>query len=79
MFGQLNHFKIYAKEQIPYAIERYSTETKRLLGVLNTQLAATVCVSLCVCVHLNLHPHTFGMCSMMRCGCAEAGLVTLVY
>lgn len=40
MFGQLNHFKRYAPEKIPYAIERYEKETLRLYSVLNQQLAA---------------------------------------
>ena len=39
MFGQATHFAIYAKEKIPYAIERYVKESKRLIGVLNTRLA----------------------------------------
>jgi GSH-dependent disulfide-bond oxidoreductase len=39
MFGQANHFVLYAREQIPYAIERYVTESKRLLGVMNARLA----------------------------------------
>jgi GST-like protein len=39
MFGQLNHFKQYAPEKIPYAIERYEKETLRLYGVLDRQLA----------------------------------------
>jgi GSH-dependent disulfide-bond oxidoreductase len=39
MFGQLNHFKRFAPEQIPYAIERYTKETLRLYGVLNQQLS----------------------------------------
>jgi GSH-dependent disulfide-bond oxidoreductase len=39
MFGQLNHFKRFAPEQIPYAIARYETETLRLYGVLDQQLA----------------------------------------
>lgn len=38
MFGQLNHFKRFAPEKIPYAIERYEKETLRLYGVLNRQL-----------------------------------------
>jgi GSH-dependent disulfide-bond oxidoreductase len=38
MFGQLGHFK-HAKESIPYALERYGTETKRLYGVLDKRLA----------------------------------------
>ncbi|MBW4552847.1 MAG: glutathione S-transferase N-terminal domain-containing protein [Aphanocapsa sp. GSE-SYN-MK-11-07L] len=39
MFGQLNHFKRFAPEQIPYAIERYTKETLRLYGVLDQQLS----------------------------------------
>jgi GSH-dependent disulfide-bond oxidoreductase len=39
MFGQLNHFKRFATEKIPYAIARYEEETLRLYGVLNQQLA----------------------------------------
>jgi len=38
MFGQFNHFYKYAKDKIPYAIERYKKETKRLLKVLDKQL-----------------------------------------
>jgi len=38
MFGQYGHFARYAKEKIPYAIQRYETEAKRLLGVLEKQL-----------------------------------------
>ncbi len=39
MFGQLNHFKRFAPEKIPYAIERYEKETLRLYGVLDKELA----------------------------------------
>mgnify|MGYP001145250608 CR=1 FL=1 len=38
MLGQAHHFRKFAKEQVPYGIERYSAEAKRLWGVLNTQL-----------------------------------------
>lgn len=38
MFGQFGHFTKYAPEKIPYAIERYTKEVKRLLGVLKTRL-----------------------------------------
>jgi GST-like protein len=37
MFGQLGHFSIHAPEKVPYGIERYKKETKRLLGVLDRQ------------------------------------------
>ena len=39
MFGQANHFRRYAKEKIPYAIERYTNEANRLTGVLDRRLA----------------------------------------
>lgn len=39
MTGQYGHFRVYAPEKIPYAIERYTHEAQRLLGVLDRQLA----------------------------------------
>ncbi len=38
MFGQWNHFGAYAPQKIPYAIERYTNEAKRLTRVLNHRL-----------------------------------------
>ncbi|MBS0970275.1 thiol:disulfide oxidoreductase [Chimaeribacter arupi] len=38
MLGQNHYFTHSAPQPVPYAIERYQTETKRLYGVLNTQL-----------------------------------------
>jgi GST-like protein len=38
MLGQTHHFRIYAPEKVPYAIDRYTNETNRLYGVLNKQL-----------------------------------------
>lgn len=38
MFGQLGHFKKFAPEKIPYAIERYTKEAERLRGVLEKRL-----------------------------------------
>jgi GST-like protein len=38
MLGQAHHFRGYAPEQIPYAIDRYTTEAKRLYGVLDKRL-----------------------------------------
>jgi GST-like protein len=40
MFGQAHHFRRFAPEQIPYAIERYTKETARLYGVLDRRLGA---------------------------------------
>jgi GSH-dependent disulfide-bond oxidoreductase len=40
MFGQFGHFYRFAKEKLPYAIERYTNEARRILGVLETRLAA---------------------------------------
>lgn len=38
MFGQTHHFLRAAPEKVPYAIERYSRETRRLYGVLDRRL-----------------------------------------
>ena len=38
MFGQFGHFYRYAKEKVPYGINRYQTETLRLLEVLEKRL-----------------------------------------
>lgn len=39
MLGQTHHFRLYAPDPIPYAIERYTNESNRLYGVLNKRLA----------------------------------------
>jgi GST-like protein len=39
MFGQAHHFIRNAKEQVPYGIKRYTEETRRLYGVLQTRLS----------------------------------------
>jgi len=39
MLGQAHHFRLYAPEKIPYAVDRYSNEAKRLYGVMNKRLA----------------------------------------
>jgi len=41
MFGQFGHFFKYAREKCdhPYPLERYTTEARRLLGVLNHELS----------------------------------------
>jgi len=39
MAGQNHHFSQYAPEKLPYAINRYVSETNRLYGVLNKRLA----------------------------------------
>ena len=38
IFGQVHHFLRAAKEKVPYAIERYGTECRRLYGVLDGRL-----------------------------------------
>ncbi len=38
MLGQAHHFRQYAPEQIPYAIDRYTNEATRLYRVLDKQL-----------------------------------------
>jgi GST-like protein len=41
MLGQTHHFRIYAPQQIEYAVNRYTNEAKRLYGVMDAQLAKT--------------------------------------
>ncbi|MDL5033901.1 glutathione binding-like protein [Pelomonas sp. APW6] len=41
MLGQAHHFRLYAPEKLPYAIERYTREAQRLYGVINRRLAAS--------------------------------------
>lgn len=38
MSGQAHHFRIYAPEKLPYAIDRYTNEVHRLFGVMNVRL-----------------------------------------
>ncbi|MBE0530192.1 MAG: glutathione S-transferase N-terminal domain-containing protein [Rhodospirillales bacterium] len=38
MLGQAHHFRRYAPEKIPYAVDRYTNEAKRLYGVLDRRL-----------------------------------------
>ncbi len=40
MLGQAHHFLKYNRGKAPYAEQRYATETRRLYGVLDKQLAA---------------------------------------
>ena len=39
MLGQAHHFRIYAPEKVPYAIDRYTNEACRLYGVIDKRLA----------------------------------------
>lgn len=39
MMGQASHFRNYAPEKVPYAIERYTNESLRLLKVMDRRLA----------------------------------------
>lgn len=39
MAGQTHHFRQYAPEKVPYAIDRYTNEVNRLYGVMNKRLA----------------------------------------
>lgn len=38
MLGQAHHFRAYAKEKIPYAIDRYTSEAARLYRVIDRRL-----------------------------------------
>jgi GST-like protein len=39
MLGQCHHFRLYAPEKIPYAVDRYTNEARRLYGVIDKRLA----------------------------------------
>jgi GST-like protein len=39
MFGQANHFRNYAPEKIPYAIERYTNEERRICNVIDKRIS----------------------------------------
>ena len=43
--GENGHFRRYAPEQIPYALDRYSNEVNRLYGVMNRRLADRACLA----------------------------------
>ena len=45
MLGQNHHFNRYAPEKIPYAIDRYVNETRRLYGVLDRRLGGRAFVA----------------------------------
>lgn len=44
MLGQAHHFRIYAPEPIPYAVDRYTNEAKRLYKVLDQRLSQSAFV-----------------------------------
>lgn len=41
MLGQAHHFRLYAPEKVPYAIDRYTNEAARLYGVMDKQVQRT--------------------------------------
>jgi GST-like protein len=41
MLGQAHHFRRYAPQQIPYAIERYTNEARRIYGVIDRRVSET--------------------------------------
>jgi GSH-dependent disulfide-bond oxidoreductase len=41
MLGQAHHFRTYAPEKLPYAIDRYTNEARRIYGVIERRLAAS--------------------------------------
>jgi GSH-dependent disulfide-bond oxidoreductase len=45
MLGQNHHFRLYAPEKLPYAIDRYTNEAKRLYGVVNKQLQSNAFIA----------------------------------
>lgn len=44
MAGQAGHFRLYAPEPVPYAVDRYTNEVNRLYGVLDRRLADRQCI-----------------------------------
>jgi glutathione S-transferase len=40
MFGEQGHYTVLAKEKVPYAIDRYTTETRRISALLDSHLAS---------------------------------------
>ena len=45
MLGQAHHFRLYAPEQIDYAIDRYTNEARRLYGVIDRRLGQVAFVA----------------------------------
>lgn len=45
MLGQAHHFRLYASEKLPYAVDRYTNEAKRLYGVMNKRLAKSTYIA----------------------------------
>ena len=45
MLGQAHHFRQYAPEKIPYAVERYTNEAARLYRVIDRRLAETMFIA----------------------------------
>jgi GSH-dependent disulfide-bond oxidoreductase len=41
MLGQNHHFRLYAPEKLPYAIDRYTNEAKRIYGVIDQRLSTS--------------------------------------
>ena len=39
LLGQAHHFRMYAPEKLPYAIDRYSNEARRIYGVIDRRLS----------------------------------------
>jgi GST-like protein len=39
MLGQANHFRNYAPEKLPYAIDRYTNESRRIFNVMDRRLS----------------------------------------
>ena len=45
MLGQAHHFRLYAPEKLPYAVDRYTSESRRLYSVMNRQLAGSTYIA----------------------------------
>jgi GST-like protein len=45
MLGQAHHFRLYAPEKLPYAIDRYTNEARRLYGVIDKRLSQSAFIA----------------------------------
>lgn len=61
MLGQNHHFRQYAPERIPYAVERYMSEARRIYDVMDRHLQHRE--YFCGCIRSSIWPCTPGSCS----------------
>ena len=45
ILGQAHHFRLYAPEKLPYAIDRYTQEARRIYGVIDKRLSQSAFIA----------------------------------